>query len=260
MRDALGDVGASSLDQSSTLDVETVLDEASLRESLVSALIRAQLPEGERLRALLGEEDFVKVTALLQNFPPATIDRLDPSMVAVFALGASMSRRPPSSSDGEAAVAPDSGAPPSVGVAMDSQITEYARQRRMRVRELESISDQFEAFAGLGRETTIAMLRSMVRDPESNTRVMAAITEAYLRASAEEDIAALVRALSALSPAFVRMMLDDRNERWMPAIERAVEAGGAFIAVGAAHTVGPKGLVAALRARGYSVERVRTSD
>lgn len=265
MRDALGSVGTTALDQSTTVFIETGLDPAVMRESLVSALVRAQLPEGESLRALVGEQDFVKVTALLREFPAPALDRLEPSLVAIFALGASMDRTSASIASDAGVVAPDatataaSSAPSVSAEPMDYQIAQYAQRRGVRVNELEAVSDQLAAFTGLGRAGAIEMLRALVRNPEANARVTTAMVEAYRSASAEDDVAALVRSMNALSPQFARMLIDDRNDRWMPTIERAVQAGGAFFAVGAAHTVGPKGIVAALRARGYTVERVRTT-
>lgn len=58
-------------------------------------------------------------------------------------------------------------------------------------------------------------------------------------------------------PALNQKLLDERNAAWMPKIE-AMIAGDqtVFVTVGAAHLVGPEGLVAQLRAKGYTVERV----
>ncbi|MCO5396795.1 TraB/GumN family protein [Ralstonia soli] len=52
---------------------------------------------------------------------------------------------------------------------------------------------------------------------------------------------------------FHRLMVHDRNLAWMPRLRKALDAGGAVVAVGAAHLPGPDGLVALLRADGYQV-------
>ncbi|QWF63018.1 TraB/GumN family protein (plasmid) [Ralstonia solanacearum] len=49
-------------------------------------------------------------------------------------------------------------------------------------------------------------------------------------------------------------MVHDRNLAWMPGLRQALDAGGAVIAVGAAHLPGPDGLVALLRADGYRID------
>ena len=55
---------------------------------------------------------------------------------------------------------------------------------------------------------------------------------------------------------FDRWLLEHRNRAWLPRIEAELEAGGALIAVGAAHLAQEYGLVALLGERGFEVERV----
>lgn len=50
-------------------------------------------------------------------------------------------------------------------------------------------------------------------------------------------------------------MLAPRNRRWLPRIEAYLADGGAFIAVGIGHLVGPDGLPTLLTAAGYHVDR-----
>ena len=51
-------------------------------------------------------------------------------------------------------------------------------------------------------------------------------------------------------------LIDARNAKWQAQLERYTTSGGAFVAVGLGHLVGPHGLVAVLAAAGYSVDRV----
>ena len=51
-------------------------------------------------------------------------------------------------------------------------------------------------------------------------------------------------------------MIDDRNARMAERAGRWLEAGGAFIAVGALHLPGEQGLLERLRAQGYAVEKI----
>jgi uncharacterized protein YbaP (TraB family) len=52
-------------------------------------------------------------------------------------------------------------------------------------------------------------------------------------------------------------MLVDRNRDWLPKLEALfARRGRAFVVVGAAHLIGPDGLLAMLRARGYTVEQM----
>jgi uncharacterized protein YbaP (TraB family) len=61
------------------------------------------------------------------------------------------------------------------------------------------------------------------------------------------------------NPKFYDVLLVQRNRLWLPRIEAMLEnktPKTTFITVGTAHLVGPDGLVAQLRAKGYTVERV----
>jgi uncharacterized protein YbaP (TraB family) len=51
-------------------------------------------------------------------------------------------------------------------------------------------------------------------------------------------------------------LLLDRNASWIPAIEKMIAKGDAFIAVGAAHLIGKGSVLELLRAKGYTVNRV----
>lgn len=51
-------------------------------------------------------------------------------------------------------------------------------------------------------------------------------------------------------------LLEERNAQWLPIFAQEIETGGAFIAVGAAHFVGPNGLTKLMEAEGFVLERV----
>jgi uncharacterized protein YbaP (TraB family) len=52
-------------------------------------------------------------------------------------------------------------------------------------------------------------------------------------------------------------LLVDRNKTWLPKIEALfARTGRAFVVVGAAHLVGPDGLLALLKAKGYAIEQL----
>ena len=58
-------------------------------------------------------------------------------------------------------------------------------------------------------------------------------------------------------PRMYQRLLVDRNRAWLPQILALfARSGRAFVVVGAAHLVGPDGLLALLRAKGYAVEQL----
>jgi uncharacterized protein YbaP (TraB family) len=58
-------------------------------------------------------------------------------------------------------------------------------------------------------------------------------------------------------PQMYQRLLVARNRNWMPKLEALFSRSGhAFVVVGAAHLVGPDGLIALLQAKGYRVEQM----
>jgi uncharacterized protein YbaP (TraB family) len=56
------------------------------------------------------------------------------------------------------------------------------------------------------------------------------------------------------SPDLYARLLTERNRNWLPVVERCFSASPpCFVVVGAAHLVGPDGLVKLLRERNYTV-------
>jgi uncharacterized protein YbaP (TraB family) len=53
-----------------------------------------------------------------------------------------------------------------------------------------------------------------------------------------------------------RRLVFDRNDAWIPKLEQLLAGGGAFVAVGADHLTGARGVIALLAARGYRATRV----
>jgi uncharacterized protein YbaP (TraB family) len=53
-----------------------------------------------------------------------------------------------------------------------------------------------------------------------------------------------------------QVLVYDRNTDWIPKLEQIMAGGGAFIAVGSDHLTGPRGVVALLRARGWTATRL----
>ena len=56
------------------------------------------------------------------------------------------------------------------------------------------------------------------------------------------------------SPELYQRLLSERNQNWMPHVERCLtDNAGCFVVVGAAHLVGQDGLPVLLRKKGYKV-------
>ena len=51
-------------------------------------------------------------------------------------------------------------------------------------------------------------------------------------------------------------LLYSRNRDWIPKLEKILAPGDVFVAVGADHLIGPRGVIAQLRAKGFATARI----
>lgn len=145
---------------------------------------------------------------------------------------------------------------------LDLQVAQQAQDDGLAIKGLETIEQQFEALASIPEDEQIAMLKVGLKYADRSDDLMETIAQMYLK----REIGAAMPfqlALAAESgvPAsafdgFKKALLIDRNIRMRDAAEPLLQAGNAFIAVGALHLVGTTGLVTLLRDRGYTVTAV----
>lgn len=103
-------------------------------------------------------------------------------------------------------------------------------------------------------EALVELLRDPQKAVESARRLTAAYRAGDLRAM--EQIAAE----DEVHPEFTQALLDRRNENWLGILPDIMQRGSAFIAVGALHLAGDRGIVEGLRKKGYTVTAVMPSE
>jgi len=245
---ALGPAGLAALDAAPTVFVEMDLSNPKRARALGAEAARSGvLPPGQSLRAMLGPEMWARLRRVLPGTNPASLDHIEPWLAALSTLQA---------------IAAKSGATPQTAggaparVPMDVVIVQRARQRGARIVELDSMQHQLAAFMELPRDAALSMLRELLRNPDAAGGQLRSIVAAYDADDAERRLTALVDDMATQTPAFAEHLLFRRTERWAGQLDVHLRAGGAFVAVGAAHLVGPQGLPALLVERGFRVERL----
>lgn len=126
-----------------------------------------------------------------------------------------------------------------------------------RVRELEGMRAQLSIFDQLGETEQRAMLTAVVRESERARADPERLQRAWLAGDAQTIQQATHEGILA-DPALREALLVARNRRWSGTIGAILaQPPRPLIAVGAAHLVGPDGLVVLLEAEGYRVRRLR---
>lgn len=144
-------------------------------------------------------------------------------------------------------------------LSVEAYLTRLARQGGKQIAELESIEQQFELFERAPLATQIAFLEDAVKAVESRMarREINRIAQAWETGDrvALERLLAEMRAQTSVGARFtVDTILLGRHPAMVRRIEAMMAEGRSHLfAVGALHLPGPDGLVALLRARGYTV-------
>ncbi len=227
----------SHFEEADSLTLEMLLDEET-KMTVAAALF---LTDGQNLLELIGEEAFFKTVKVLSGhgmlFPIAM--RLKPWAAAV------MLNVPPSKS----------------GRRLDLELYRMGQEQDKALYGLESPAEQIGVFDALSQEEQINMLKEALDTAEEIPDRYETIHKLYLAGDLEGMVKfnetltqqaedqALARSLS-------RRLLDDRNLRMVKRMQARLEEGDAFIAIGAMHLPGPKGVLALLRKRGYRVSVV----
>ncbi len=191
-------------------------------------------------RALLGE------VAPQLGVPPMMLQRMRPWLLSITLVQLQMQRE---------GMSAESGVENLVRKAVDES------GRQVRRSAIESVEFQLSLFSDLDPRVEEAMLHDTLRLMREEPKMFDAL-EAIYRAGDDEALYAMVTsaAEAAKDPsleAFNKRMFDDRNVGMADAAGTFMaEEQVTFICVGAGHLVGPPGVVALLRNRGYSVTRL----
>lgn len=136
---------------------------------------------------------------------------------------------------------------PAPGPSMDMKLVERARGEHKPIEALETWDEQLSA---LDAAVNVDDLVEAIHARKTMTCDLTRLINSYRTGDTETMQALLV------IPRTRETLLTPRNKKWMPALEKQFETGGAFVAVGLGHLLGDDGLVAMLSRAGYTVERV----
>ncbi len=268
----LGTEGAAALERARNVYVELDLTQLPDSSMMQQELLRTGvMRDGQSLRVLLGAELWPRFVALLPGLPPEALERFEPWVGTMMVLSAIVAGPPPGRSSPPAAgenappanasaAATPSGAVPAHAEPMDLTVARRAHARGAPVLELDSIREQLDVLRSGTRESSLAMLREFIQAPAHVRRGLDALISAYAGGDAEAAMEQMVAQMAVSSPRFAELLLDRRNTRWAARLAAPLREGGIFIAAGAGHMVGPRGLVALLRASGFTVQRIRAAD
>ena len=145
---------------------------------------------------------------------------------------------------------------------VDQLVAESAEASGVKVVGLETIGEQIDAISAMRPQVAAVLLAFAARDPGLNDDVYATMLRLY-RDSRPAEILPISDAIGDMSEderaaedEFTRLLLVGRNVTMAERMEPLLKDGGAFVAVGALHLTGKKGLIERLREKGYTVTKL----
>ena len=135
--------------------------------------------------------------------------------------------------------------------SFEKEFNNLAKKKKMTTIGLETLQFQMNMVNTVSNEEQMKMLLQGLSTNNSEFNKMLA---AYLR----QDLTGLGNLMNdaELSPEFNENLLLQRNRNWIPIISKLISEKPTFIAVGAGHLPGEKGVLNLLREAGYTVTPV----
>ncbi|HEY2482599.1 MAG TPA: TraB/GumN family protein [Caulobacteraceae bacterium] len=192
---------------------------------------------------------------LFGTLSPADADRLRAACAQVAVPPALLATMRPWLAEVTLSLAQDAQAGGAAGQGVDQQISDHVAVSVPR-RAFETARQQIDFLAAAPMAEQLASLDETITEIANDPTLFQRVVNAWLSG----DVVALRKdALEPLiksSPGMYRRLITDRNRHWASVLARRLKGGNGVIVVvvGTAHLIGPDGVPALLRARGFNVD------
>ncbi len=133
---------------------------------------------------------------------------------------------------------------------------QMAKKYNIDLTGLESIKEQMNSLDNIPYKRQAELVLETVNDFNEGRQIYSQLMDTYKKMDFKNFYKLMFKASPELKE-FEQLLLIDRNEKWIPRIEKMIKEKSCFIAVGALHLEGEKGLVALLQSDGYSVTPIK---
>lgn len=224
------------LDETKQLYLEINMDDPTIQTKMMMGMM---MKDGQKMSKLATPEDFQLVNDFLNNnlgMPATLLDSFKPALVGTLLAPKFMGCAPES---------------------IEQSLMEVTKEQNEQVFGLETIEKQLALFDAIPYEEQMKELVNMAKEGlekqiEESKKLEVIYKSQNLKAIAdmmnEED--------NKLYGDHADIMLNERNQSWIPGIEAAAKVTPTLFAVGAAHLGGDNGVINLLRKKGYKVEAV----
>ena len=220
---------------------ETDLEKMESPETMMKMMSRSQLPEGETMRGVLPMDVYTNFLshAAAAGLPPMMFDQLVPSMAAATVVAMEVQKL---------------GFDPEYGV--DNHFFTLAKRDSKEIVPLETVDFQIDLITDFSKDEAALLVKSMLDEFDSVKDEIRALVAAWESGDADK-LEKYLNEVDRQSPKIFKRLVTDRNERWVPEIEKLTLGDKqAIVIVGAGHLVGPDGVVSLLKKNGLKVTQL----
>ena len=225
---------------SGTLVEEINLAEAEQLAAAPLLLSKGLYTDGRTFESAVGKDTATLVATRLKNtgIPMEMIRTMKPWMVMLLIT---------------AFEAQKAGLDASLG--LDKYFFDKARTAGKPVMALETAESQIDRFDKMPESLQEQMLRSTLSELDTQQNSVAAMINAWKTGDAAGLEKMSLSSFDGYRGAYTSLIVE-RNNNWVPQIEACMaKPQPCFVVVGAAHLIGPDGLLALLKKKGYKIEQ-----
>ncbi len=232
-------------DRADALLFETVLSDISTQELQTLLARTARSPDGRPLEALIGPDHWpgIVATARSAGIELEPLRNSEPWHAAMLVsqqlIGKLGYRRE---------------------FGVEATLSAWASSDNKPIEGLETLAEQLDFFDSLSPSAQRQLLGRTLSDAPDLATEMAELVAAWKRADIAYLEAELYQDVRRF-PELHQRLLVARNQTWLDQIERLEARSETYlVVVGALHLAGPRGLVAELKARGYTLTALPSAD
>jgi uncharacterized protein YbaP (TraB family) len=138
----------------------------------------------------------------------------------------------------------------------EMSIMELAKKNNIKLFGLETIEEQMSLFDSLTDNQQAEMVMESVRGTKDEVAESKHLMEVYQSQEIDSLYMLIIEQDGVISDE-QNSFLDERNKKWIPLIIEQLNKQPTFIAVGAGHLGGPKGIIRLLEKEGYKLSPVK---
>jgi len=227
-------------------DSDLLVEEVDLAQMMdpsaqMQIMTRGLLKPDQSLDKILSPSTMALVNKAGSDLGPAmeVLKKFKPWMLAVALQGLELQK---------------AGFDPQLG--LDKHFYDEAQAAGKSVQGLETVDYQLSRFDEMTNEQQDHMLAETIKELETEIASVTTLAGAWRTGDAPQVERIVLKDLKS-DPQTYQRLLVERNRNWMPQIEALfARPGRTFVVVGAAHLVGPDGLLQMLKTKGYTIEQL----